>query len=229
MRIRRDSSSAFSLVEILMVLAIIAIVAAVLVPVVAAVKKSSKKITCLSNMHQIGLASQLYENDYDDLLPPVNPGKWFVPHLNVTVDPLRKYGLNDDIYHCPENRIPRITEKGTDYRMRFVLDLLQTDHFSQQWRIVPEEGSVIAYCPNHEDNPNHAIADGKGGSIQNETINILRHSGTLERVQTGKVKVHKEDWGRFGPTIQPWSYEWNEFPGEPFPPQLERLPPMYLG
>ena len=65
---------AFTLIELLVVIAIIAILAAILFPVFAQAKMAAKKTTDLSNLKQIGLASQLYMGDFDDTINPV--GYW---------------------------------------------------------------------------------------------------------------------------------------------------------
>lgn len=59
-------NSAFTLIELLVVIAIIAILAAILFPVFAQAKKSAKTTVTISNLKQIGLASIIYADDYDD-------------------------------------------------------------------------------------------------------------------------------------------------------------------
>lgn len=59
----------FSLAELLVTISIIAILAAILLPVLASAKRKSKESACLGNLRQIGLALQLYRDNYDDRLP----------------------------------------------------------------------------------------------------------------------------------------------------------------
>lgn len=63
----------FTLIELLVVIAIIAILAAILFPVLAQAKASAKKIACLSNARQTGLALTLYLSDNDDKYPQEHP------------------------------------------------------------------------------------------------------------------------------------------------------------
>jgi prepilin-type N-terminal cleavage/methylation domain-containing protein/prepilin-type processing-associated H-X9-DG protein len=56
----------FTLIELLVVIAIIAILAAILFPVFAQAREKARQSTCLSNLKQIGLAHQMYWQDYDE-------------------------------------------------------------------------------------------------------------------------------------------------------------------
>lgn len=60
----------FTLIELLVVIAIIAILAAILFPVFAQAKVSAKQVVCLSNMRQLGMGTQMYLVDHDDVWPP---------------------------------------------------------------------------------------------------------------------------------------------------------------
>ena len=107
--------NAFTLVEILSVVAIIALLLAILLPILASSRAKARETNCLSNLHQIGLATFAYAQDYDDRFPlggdaiDINkPGEWTgtdVYGKAILLKPLPEilnpYTKNSTIWHCP--------------------------------------------------------------------------------------------------------------------------------
>jgi len=57
------------LVELLVIIGIIALLAGLLLPALARAKSAARKSACVSNLHQLGLAWQLYLSDHGDRFP----------------------------------------------------------------------------------------------------------------------------------------------------------------
>lgn len=113
------SSHAFTLIELLVVIAVIAILAAILFPVFAQARERARSITCLSNLRQIGTATQMYLQDYDERLffrastasPSVSRTGAIVPNAAALLpvywwNALMPYIRNDAIFTCPSDRAP---------------------------------------------------------------------------------------------------------------------------
>src|ERR687894_511258 len=95
----------FTLIELLVVIAIIAILAAILFPVFAQAREKARQTSCLSNLKQIGTASMMYQQDYDEILLPPRRGN-YAGGINgaMTWDRLMQpYVKNTSLITCPSD------------------------------------------------------------------------------------------------------------------------------
>lgn len=104
----RRGWQAFTLIELLVVIAIIAILAAMLLPALSRAKESGKRIACMNNLRQLGMAARLYTDDNQGTYP-VRSGTDRWPDKFYD-----NYGKNVKLLLCPTDGLNgQIPQTGT--------------------------------------------------------------------------------------------------------------------
>jgi prepilin-type N-terminal cleavage/methylation domain-containing protein/prepilin-type processing-associated H-X9-DG protein len=110
---RMRKSRGLTLIELLVVIAIIGILAAMLLPALNKARAAGKKAACISNLHQIGIAINMYASDFNDYTPfcigptvvdgTAGSYPWCAFLTPYTV---RIVGKSQTIFVCPELPMP---------------------------------------------------------------------------------------------------------------------------
>lgn len=93
-RSTKQMARGFTLIELLVVIAIIALLLSILMPAMRKIKEIAREVGCKSNLRNIGLAVQMYLDDYERKIPHTrssNRHRWFLDD-NITY---RKPGTSD--------------------------------------------------------------------------------------------------------------------------------------
>ena len=133
--LKHSSPPAFTLVELLVALAIIALLAALLLPALGRAKEAARATVCLGNLHQIGLALQVYVQDNHNQMPVIydaNPAAGPAATNTINQVLLAQLG-NTNVLRCPSDLPPAgasslFESTGSSYSWNFFLNGEDADH-----------------------------------------------------------------------------------------------------
>lgn len=122
--IRNMRTRGFTLIELLVVIAIISLLASILLPSLSRAKGLAKRVSCASNMKQLGLAFVLYTNDCKTWFPQVRESGCY-PLRGVWADKLYNgYTENAKVFYCPSvaDRIYTPNVAGGAYSLAYGME-----------------------------------------------------------------------------------------------------------
>ncbi|MCP5526215.1 MAG: type II secretion system protein [Verrucomicrobiales bacterium] len=117
----RIRPAAFTLVEVLVVIAIIGILAGLLMPGLGRAKGKALSTACLNNLHQIGLAMEIYVQDNDHRLPVCAQMPTLNPELTPLTTALAPFLHASNVFKCPGDRAT-FAREGTSYEWNIFLN-----------------------------------------------------------------------------------------------------------
>jgi prepilin-type N-terminal cleavage/methylation domain-containing protein/prepilin-type processing-associated H-X9-DG protein len=110
----KRNQQGFTLIELLVVIAIIAILAAMLLPALAKAREKARQIVDMNNLHQIGLALEMYQNDYHSHIPTAGinyaPNSWPVFSTGLMYN---GYINNPNVFSDPDDTLSSANENAT--------------------------------------------------------------------------------------------------------------------
>ena len=119
------NSRGFTLIELLVVIAIIGLLAAILFPVFARARENARRVSCISNMKQIGLGMLQYAQDYDEryygasrITSPPTPAVLIYPGVGWAGG-IYTYIKSAQVFKCPNDSNDGI---GTNVPVSYALN-----------------------------------------------------------------------------------------------------------
>lgn len=127
----RPTVVAFTLIELLVTISVIGVLAALLLPALGRAKESGRATACLSNLHQVGIALQLYVQDNNNRLPFMRDRSLNATNELPSPDMVLSNHLgNAHVLRCPSDKQQVFENTGSSYSWNSLLNGQNADHLT---------------------------------------------------------------------------------------------------
>jgi len=139
---------AFTFIELMVVLAVITILTALLLPALTRTREIGRSTVCLGNLHQIGIALQIYVQENQNLLPVMydkstNSAATNGPSIDVIL--LQNVGGVSNVFRCPSDNQMLFELTGSSYAWNSLLNGQDADHLMILTNAYPPTQIPVVY------------------------------------------------------------------------------------